>query len=170
MGERLHVSNVAGIGAVVALFFAAACVTALLTGKLKGRTAMYGAVVLVLLGLTLLIVSERESSLRLLLVATLLAGGAMALGYRGSLEIVNEIAPAERRAEVISSYLLVCYTANSLPVLGVGVASSAVGTSAAHLSFAIVIAVLAIAATIIGARFLPRESSQHRPAQLARAR
>ena len=157
MTQRLHVSNVADIGAVVALFFGTGSATAAMTGRVKGRTAMYGAVLLVLLGLTLLIVAEQESSLALLLAATVLAGGAVALGYRGSLEIVNEIAPAERRAEVVSSYLLVCYTANSLPVLGVGLLSLAVGPFEAHLSFAIVIAVLASVATVIGARFLPYE-------------
>jgi multisubunit Na+/H+ antiporter MnhF subunit len=45
-----------------------------------------------------------------------------------------------------------------------------VGPLEAHLSFAIVIAVLAVIATGIGARFLPREGSQHRTAQLLRAR
>jgi MFS family permease len=170
MAQRLHVDNVADIGAVVALFFGVACATAMTTSRVKGRAAMYGAVVLVVLGLTLLVVSEQEASVGLLLAATLLAGAAMALGYRGSLEIVNEIAPAERRAEVICTYLLVCYSANSLPVLGVGLLSLTVGPLEAHLSFAIVIAVLAVIATGIGARFLPREGSQHRTAQLLRAR
>ena len=68
---------------------------------------------------------------------------------------MNEIAPGDQRAEVVSTYLLICYAANSLPVLGVGLLSSVIGPSAAHLCFAILIAVLAVTATAIGMRYLP---------------
>jgi len=71
---------------------------------------------------------------------------------------VNEIAPAAQRAELVSSYLLVCYTANSLPVIGVGLLSLAVGAASAHLAFAVLLAALSVIACATGWRFLPRES------------
>ncbi len=168
LGERLHESNVAVVGAVVGVFFGVACLTASLTRRIQGRTAMLSAAAFVLIGLSLLIAAEDESSMTLLLCASVVAGSAMACGYRGSLQIVNEIAPNDKRAEVISTFLLVCYTANSLPVLGVGVLSTLVGASVAHLSFAVAIAVVAVAATVIGVRFIPGgrrlNLSIHRPA------
>ncbi len=74
----------------------------------------------------------------------------MALGYRGSLQIVDEVAPPDRRAELLASYLLVCYTGNSLPVVGVGLLSQATGPETAHRVFAAVLALLGLVAGGIG--------------------
>ena len=43
------------------------------------------------------------------------------LGYRGSLEVINRIAPADRRSEVVSSSLIALFAGNSVPVIGIGV-------------------------------------------------
>ena len=74
--------------------------------------------------LALLVVAFQSHSLPLLLIGSVLGGGAAALGYRGSLQIVNQIAPDSRRAEVVSSYLMFCYAGVSLPVIGIGVLSA----------------------------------------------
>jgi MFS family permease len=91
--ETLHNSNIAVVGTVVALYFGAASVIALMTRSLPGRSCMLGGAAVLLLGVMLLMCAEKEGSLPLLLVASLVCGAAMALGYRGSLQIVNEIAP-----------------------------------------------------------------------------
>jgi MFS family permease len=145
---RLHDSNIAVVGAVVGLFFGAACVTAMLARSLASRPCMLGGTTVLWLGVMLLLAAERLASMPLLLVASLVCGAAMALGYRGSLQVVNEIAPNDRRAEVVSSYLLVCYTGNSLPVLGVGFLSASMGPWTAHVSFASVVAALALIAAV----------------------
>ena len=54
----------------------------------------------------------------------MLGGVALALGYRGSLQVVNRIAPDDRRAEVVSGFLLACFVGDSVPVVGVGVLDS----------------------------------------------
>lgn len=79
------------------------------------------------------------------------APSSPALGYRGSLQVVDEIAPEDRRAELVTSYLLVCSAGNALPVVGVGVLSRAVGPELAHRIFAGVLAVLGLLAGGIGA-------------------
>ncbi len=80
---------------------------------------------------------------------TVACGAAMALGDRGSLQIVAEIAPDDRRAELLASYL-VCYTGNSLPIVGLGLLSRAAGPEMAHRLFALVLALLALVAGAIG--------------------
>jgi MFS family permease len=65
-----------------------------------------------------------------------------------------------RRAELVSSYLLVCYTANSLPVIGVGLLSLAVSALSAHLAFALLLAALSVVACATGWRFLPHPGSE----------
>jgi hypothetical protein len=69
------------------------------------------------------------------------------------LQVVNEIAPAQQRAEVISSYLLCCYVGNALPVVGVGVISKLATPVIASSTFAITIAAFAVAALIAGSKY-----------------
>jgi len=69
--------------------------------------------------------------------------------------VVNQIAPADRRAEVVSSYFVVCYVGNSLPVIGVGLISSFSSTMAASAVFAGTIALFALAALVIAWRSRP---------------
>lgn len=84
---------------------------------------MLTALALLWIGLGLLMLAEARHSMALLIAAAIVTGAAQAVGYRGSLQIINEIAPEEQRAEVLSSYLLVNYVGNSLPVIGVGLLS-----------------------------------------------
>jgi hypothetical protein len=135
---------------VVALFFGAAALTATSARRLAPRATLTAAVLLLLAGLALLMLAETGRDIRLLLAATVVSGAAVALGYRGSLQIVDEIAPNDRRAELLASYLLVCYLGNSLPVVGVGLLSRAAGPETAHRLFAAVLALLGLLAAGIG--------------------
>jgi MFS family permease len=156
LADRLEQHNLAMVGALVALFFGTGAVTAAKTGALTPRPALLSSTILLLVGLALLVTADHMRSMVMLLIATVVSGGATALGYRCSLQIVNEIAPADQRAELVSSYLLVCYTANSLPVIGVGLLSLAVGAVSAHLAFAVLLAVLSVTACATGWKCLPR--------------
>lgn len=156
LARSLHRGAPLIVGGIVALFFACGAGTAVLTRALRGRSAMLAALVLLWLGLGLLTLAEALHSMALLVLASILTGAAMALGYRGSLQIINEIAPERQRAELVSSYLLVCYSANSLPVIGVGVLSLPLGPEDAHRVFAIVLVALASIACAIGLRYAPR--------------
>jgi MFS family permease len=156
LSTGLKQSNLAVIGTVVALFFGIGALTAALSGRLRDRSAMLLATVLLLTGLALLLLAEQWRSMPCLLIATAISGAAMALGYRCSLGMVNVIAPPAQRAEVVSAYLLCCYTANSLPVIGVGLLSQIMSHSAAHLLFAALLAVFAITACAVGWRYAPQ--------------
>jgi MFS family permease len=160
LSQRLQQRNLAVVGALVALFFGTGALTAAMTGKLTPRKAMLISTIMLLMGLALLVVAEHIRSMVALLVATVISGGATAIGYRCSLQIVNEIAPPDQRAELVSSYLLVCYTANSLPVIGVGLLSLAISAEAAHLAFAVILAMLSVIACATGWRFVPHPGSR----------
>jgi len=130
------------------------CVVALaaliVTRSLKSRTAMLSGLVLLLPSLALLVLAQSMASLPILLLGTALSGTAAALGYRGSLQVVNEIAPNDRRAEVISTYLICCYVGNSVPVIGVGVLETLSTPIVASSAFATTIALFAIVALVTG--------------------
>jgi MFS family permease len=155
--RQIGESDVAVIGGIVALFFVSASVTVVATRALANRTALYAASVLVWAGLALLLAADALRSMALIVAASLVGGMAMALAYRSSLGIVNAIAPADRRAELVSSYLLVCYSANALPVIGVGLITGAIGATNAHRVLAAALAALALVACVLGARKLPPE-------------
>lgn len=149
--RELHLQSVALIGAIVTIFFAVACLTAGLSRRLRSWTAMFAGAGCVFPAVALLICAEHLRSLAWLCAAAIVAGAAMALSYRGSLQVLNEIAPQEQRAELVSSYLLMCYLGNSLPVLGVGLLATLLAPPTAHALFAVVVAGLAVAAIVVGA-------------------
>jgi MFS family permease len=140
-------------GAVVFELYLFAVLTIVLSRRLGSRAAMLAGLALLLPSLALLLLSRETHTLPMLLGDSALAGIAVALGYRGSLQVINEIAPAGRRAEVVSSYLLAAYTGVALPVVGIGVISHFATAEIADLVFAGVVALLAIAALVMGARY-----------------
>lgn len=142
----LHETNVAVGGLIVFELGAVAASMIVLGRRLRPVTAMTTGLICLLPAVALVVTAQVAESLPLLLVATVLAGATLALGHRGSLEIVNRIAPDHRRAEVVSSYLIACFVGNSLPVIGIGTLSTLTDPVTASCVFAGMVAALSIAA------------------------
>jgi sugar phosphate permease len=98
------------------------------------------------------VAAQVTASLWIMIGATAVVAVSSGLGYRGSLQVVNEMAPADRRAAVVSSYFVCCFMGNALPVIGVGVLASLVDPGVADMAFAAVIAVFAVVALLFGLR------------------
>jgi MFS family permease len=155
LGEGLHQSAPTVAGIVVCEVFGIASITILSTAWLGSRAAMFSALALLLPAAWLLVGAEVVHSLLLLLFAAALCGVAGGLGYRGSLEVINRIAPADQRSEVVSSYLIALFAGNSLPVIGIGLLSAAASALVAHVVFAAVITALAGFAALTGVKYPP---------------
>jgi MFS family permease len=155
LGESLQQSAPTVAGAVVCEVFGIAAITILSTAWLGSQAAMFSALALLVPAAWLLVGAELARSLPLLLFAAALCGVAGGLGYRGSLEVINRIAPADRRSEVVSSYLIALFAGNSLPVIGIGVLSAAASAIVAHVTFAAVITALAGIAALTGIKYGP---------------
>jgi MFS family permease len=153
--ESLHLTAPTIAGAVVAEVFGVAAVTILSSGSIGSQVALMSALTLLLPGVWLLIAAEIVQSLALLLIAAALSGIAGGLGYRGTLEVVNRIAPADRRSEVVSSYLIALFGGNSVPVIGIGLLAAATTPLAAHVTFAVVTSLLAGIAALTGVKYAP---------------
>ena len=117
---------------------------------------MLSALALLVPSLALVAAAQIFASMPILLAGTAVSGVAAALGYRGSLQVVNQIAPADRRAETVSSYLVACFFGNSLPVIGVGVLTFISTAALASTVFAAVTAAIAIAAFFVGLKYTPK--------------
>ena len=72
----------------------------------------------------------------------MVAGVGQGISFSRGLAAVAERTPADRRAEVSSTYFVVAYVAISLPVVGEGLAAQDWGLRTAGVSFAIAVAVL----------------------------
>jgi MFS family permease len=144
----MNVENLAVAGAVVCELFACAAITAFATNAMKARAAMLTGAAMLIVAVALLVAAQTLQSLPILLIGVAVTGIATALGYRGSLQVINEIAPEEKRAEVISSFAIVCFIGNGLPVIGVGVLASIWSPVVATVSLAAVTAVLAVIALV----------------------
>ncbi|MBZ9799529.1 MFS transporter [Mesorhizobium sp. ES1-4] len=150
LAQQLHETNHAVAGA---LFFelaivAAASIVALM--HVQSNRAMLAALGLMIPSVLLVVAAQILASMALMIVATACCGVVAALGYRGGLQVVNEIAPKDRRAKVVSSFFICCFVGNALPVIGIGIVSTYAGAVAASLAFAGVIVVFALVALGFG--------------------
>jgi predicted MFS family arabinose efflux permease len=170
LAHALSLKNPAVGGAVVALLSLLGAATGMLTRQLSSRTAVLLGSALLLPGIALLPCAEGLHSLVLLLCGTAITAPATMLGYRGSLEVVNQIAPAERRGEVIASYILCMYAGNSVPIVGIGLVSAVTSSFTADVIFALVIALCALLALLLGVKRLPSSRTDRARRNLTRRR
>jgi MFS family permease len=153
MSQDLHIQNHAAAGA---LFFELSAIVAAVivaTQWLASRTAMLWSLGLMIPAAGAIVAAQVSASLSVMLTATAVVAVSTGLGYRGSLQVVNQIAPADKRAAVVSSYFICCFVGNALPVVGVGVLSSLTTTIVADIAFACMIAAFAVIALIFGLRY-----------------
>ncbi|HZS65944.1 MAG TPA: MFS transporter [Burkholderiales bacterium] len=157
--ERLHIENHALGGAIVAELFIVSALAMIATRRLASASAMRWGLVLMLPSLVLLVLASARGSLLLLGADTAVVGLCAALAYRGSLQVANQLAPAAQRAEIASSYFVACFVGNSLPVIGIGWLSVALGSVAAISIFAAIIAAVAVGALVSLEYALPPRSA-----------
>lgn len=143
LGQVLSVHNDVVVGAVVFGVFACSTLGQLLLDVVPQRNAMAVGCTCLIAGMGLLAAGLAASSLALLVVGAMLAGGGQGLSFRAALAAVNQAAPAAQRAEVASSFFVVAYFAISIPVIGEGVLADSAGLQTAGIVFAGLVAVLA---------------------------
>jgi MFS family permease len=153
LGETLHQFAPLVAGVVVCELFLVAAVAILTSGVLASQAATFLALLLLPPSVWILVGAEVARSLALLLFAAALGGLVGGLGYRGSLEVINRISPADRRSEVVSSYMIALFAGNSVPVIGIGFLAAATTGLTAHVTFAVVLTVLAGIAVLTGLNF-----------------
>jgi MFS family permease len=157
LADQLQVANHAVAGVIfleLAVFVAGAI---LATQSFSSRSSMLLALALMPPSVALIVAAQWKASMILLIAATAVCAVAAALGYRGSLQVTNQIAPEDRRAEIVSSYLICVFAGNALPVIGIGVISTLAGPIAASMAFAATIVAFALLAFCFGLRSLPKQ-------------
>ncbi|MER8830860.1 MFS transporter [Mesorhizobium sp. M0938] len=153
LAQQLHITNHAEAGALFFELAIVAAVTILATTRLSSRSTMLAALVLMIPTVALIVAAQVFASMAIMTAATAFCGVAAALGYRGGLQVVNQIAPADRRAEVVSAFFICCFCGNALPVIGIGILSTVTSPATASLAFAGMITLFSLVALAFGARY-----------------
>jgi len=153
LAQQLHVTNHAEAGGLFFELSIVAAITIVATTWLSSRSTMLAALALMIPAVALIVAAQVYASMALMIAATAVCGVAAALGYRGGLQVVNQIAPADRRAEVVSAFFICCFCGNALPVIGIGVLSSLANPTMASLAFAGMIVVFSLVALGFGAKY-----------------
>ncbi len=166
--ELLGVSSHLLTGAVASLVFTASAIGQLGMGRLDHTTALRFGCGLMIAGMALIAAALADSSLALLLAGGVLAGLGNGLSFRAGLAALNAQAPPEQRGAVNSSFFVIAYVAISLPIVGVGAASQAIGLRSAGLIFTGCIAALALA-VLLSLSSSPRGTPQDTPRTAATA-
>jgi MFS family permease len=152
LGQELGVTNRAVVGVVVSAVFAASTVGQAMLARVPDGAAIPAGCLALIAGMGALALSLAVSSLSLLVLGGLIAGFGHGLSFRAGLTAVNARAPAGQRAEVASTFFVVMYVAISIPVIGVGVLTEAIGLRPAGLVFAGAVAALSASVLAMLAR------------------
>jgi MFS family permease len=119
--DTLKDDNLALAGGVVALMLGPAALVQIVGQRVEPLRAQAAGILAMIAGTASLIAADLTKSLPVLLLATVLAGLGQGLTFMGSLGDVAEIAPEDRKADIVASYYVVVYLGTALPVVGVGV-------------------------------------------------
>jgi MFS family permease len=155
------VDNHAVAGVIASSLFATSAVAQLAARRVPPRRAVAAGCAILGAGMLILALALHVSSLPGLLVAAMVAGVGQGISFSRGLAAVAELAPADRRAEVTSTYFVVAYVAIAVPVVGEGFASRLWGLRTAGVSFALAAAALAaicLVAILVQERRAPTET------------
>lgn len=155
----IGISNHAVAGVVAATIFAGSAAAQLAGRRIVPSRAVAAGCAILTVGMAILAAALHFSSLPLLGVAAVVAGVGQGISFSRGLAAVAEAAPADRRAEVSSTYFVVAYVAISLPVVGAGIAAQAWGLRTAGTGFAVAVAVLSALCLVA---ILRQEASRRR--------
>jgi MFS family permease len=153
LGQVLHVSNLAIVGLVVFVVFAASLAGQLALPWFTTRVALPTGAAVLTAGALLIALALWQKSLPLLIVGGVTAGLGQGLGFRAGIAAVTGAAPAERRGAVTSVLFFVLYIGISVPVVGIGIGVNRAGVQTAGVGASLAVAVLeAIAAVSLVVR------------------
>lgn len=150
LSHDLNIRNHAAAGALLFELATAVAVVIVATRTLESRTSMMWSLALMIPAAAAVAAAQVSGSLWVMLATTAVVAVSVGLGYRGSLQVVNQIAPADQRAAVVSSYFVCCFIGNALPVIGIGVLSSLTSMMVASIAFSCGIAAFAMVALMFG--------------------
>ncbi|WP_275561243.1 MFS transporter [Streptomyces sp. 5-6(2022)] len=148
--ERLHVHNLAAVGAEVGLLFLIA-LTAQVAAPARWLSGRWAAPAFLIAGVAVFETGLWTRSLVTFVVGTLLAGTGIGLAFRRGIAVTQRLADPRRRADLLATYFLSAYTGTIVPTLALGLLDQTINQNVATL----ILAVAVVVATLAGALSRP---------------
>jgi MFS family permease len=124
LAGTLHVDSHAIAGAVAFSAFAAGALAQIALGRLTNVQLLRCGGPVLLLGLALFATGMWVANLATFVVGGIVTGAGGGLVFRGALVAAGDTAPPESRAEVLAGFFLGAYIGLSVPVIGLGIATT----------------------------------------------
>jgi MFS family permease len=156
LAGTLHERSHAIAGAVPFAAFAGGAVAQILGARTPTLVLLRRSVPVIILGLTLTAGAMWMSSLAMFVAGGVITGAGGGMVFKGSLVVAASTAPAQSRAEVLAGFFLGSYIGLSVPVLGLGIAT----TYAPARDVMLVFAALSAVAIAVSVRAVIRGSSR----------
>ena len=147
LAGTLHQSSHAVAGAVAFAAFAAGALAQIAQARVPSRALLLRGVPTIAAGLALLAGALWVSDLAMFVAGGVIAGAGAGMVFKGSLAAAVSAAPDGARAEVLAGFFLGAYVGLSIPVVGLGIATTYLPARYVMLVF-VVLAAVAIAASV----------------------
>jgi MFS family permease len=148
LGEVMGYDNYTVAGLVVFLLFMASTVGQILQERLPYKARLPLGCLILIAGTLLVTLSIGIASLVLMVAGAFIAGCGHGVAFRARMGEVTAASPPAQRAAVASSFFLVAYVAISVPVVGLGLLTTALDLATAGMIFSSLVALLALVAAI----------------------
>lgn len=158
LAGTLHVDSHAIAGAVAFSAFASGALAQIVLGRLTNVQLLRCSWPVLLLGLAFFATGMWLASLTVFVVGGIVTGAGGGLVFGGALVAAGSTGPAESRAEVLAGFFLGAYIGLSVPVIGLGIATTYTPAREAMLVFvalvgsAIAVSVRAVIRHALGLR------------------
>jgi MFS family permease len=163
LAGTLHENSHAVAGAVAFAAFAAGAVAQIAQARIPNPVLLRRSVPTIVVGLGLLAGAMWAGDLVMFIIGGIITGAGAGMVFKGSLTAAASVAPDGSKAEVLSGFFLGAYVGLSIPVVGLGVATTYAPAKDVMLVF-VVLATIAIAASVralVSGQATP--DSPHRP-------
>ncbi|MEV4760123.1 MFS transporter [Micromonospora sp. NPDC049559] len=142
-----HDPLLGGLASGLVLLVAAATQAAL--SRLAVRTAVLAGLPLLATALVVLVVGDARDSAPAMLLAAVVAGAGLGLTMMGALRVTTGLSPDPRTTDgLLGTFYLAYYGGVGIPIVGVGLLATRVGTSRAIGAFAVVVAAACVAVAV----------------------
>ena len=149
--QLTHTSNLAIIGATLALSSLCIGATALLIQRMHAHLAVVLGGVVSIAGLVAMAATASSGSLGLLLVWAVVGGIGYSLAFTGGLALLNRTAPPQHRGATLSLLYLFSYLFQAVAAIGAGALATTIGLGPAIGVVAPLVGLLCLAAIILAA-------------------
>lgn len=136
----LDIENPMVGGGVIFLVSAASLAAQLACRGASPQRLMVSGLILLATGLCGFVLAVPTHSFLLLLGSSLASGCGQGLAFMGAMTLVSQVAPPERRGDILSGFYVASYLGVGLPILGAGFGAGWIGLYPAMVIFAALVA------------------------------